>query len=292
MILAMISSSIASPLARLVVLDEHLGDLFGQDAKLDHAVERDRESVGRQEVHLAFLSQVEPARPAIDLADPGLVGVEVIGPRFERLALNAALAFLDQEDVGVLGHGAGEPGDDAAKARGDGHGVVQLDRLGIRVIRIASRFEDLAEDPLLARLGQDLRRRHVVSAQGDPDADLVAGHDELRADLPRPEVGVVEVAALGQDSVVGPARLHALIVVPAILRRRGQFHVGFELEPLPADQHGLLAGSHLDLAGVVNGHDEPEAQQEQARRTQSHPAQTVAPAGARVVPDARLRTRS
>ena len=244
----------------LVVLDEHLGDLVGQDAELDHAVERDRESVGREEVHLGFLPQVEPPRPAIDQADPGLVGVEVIGPRLERLGLDAALAVLDEEDVGVLRHRAGEQRHDAAKARRDGHRVVQLDRLGIRVIRVASRLEDLAEDPLLARLGEDLAGRQVVAAEGDPDADLVAGHDELRADLPRPEVRVVEVPALGQDAVVGPARLDALVVGLPILGRRGQLHVGLELEPLPADQDGLLARAHLDLACVVNARHQPQAQ--------------------------------
>ena len=66
------------------------------------------------------------------------------------------------------------------------------------LIRIAARLEDLAEDPLLTRLGEDPAGRQVLSAEGDPDADLVGWHDELRADLPRPEVRVVEVSALGR----------------------------------------------------------------------------------------------
>ena len=111
---------------------------------------------------------------------------------------------LDEEDVRVLRLRPGEERDDAPEAGRDGHRVVQLDRLGIGVVRVAARLEHLAEDPLLARLGEDLAGRQVVAAEGDPDADLVAGDDELRADLPRPVERVVEVPALGQDAVVGP----------------------------------------------------------------------------------------
>ena len=60
--------------------------------------------------------------------------------------------------MGFLDKRAGELCHDAAKARRDGHRVVQLDRLGIRVVRISARFEHLAKNPLLARLGEDLRR--------------------------------------------------------------------------------------------------------------------------------------
>ena len=106
MILEMISSSIDVAVEVLVVLDEDLGDLVGQDPELDHAVERDREAVGGEEVHLAFLAEVEPLRPAVDQADPGLVGVEVIGARLERRGLDAPLAGRDEEDVGLLGQRA------------------------------------------------------------------------------------------------------------------------------------------------------------------------------------------
>ena len=101
----------------LVVLDEDLGDLVGQDAELDRAVEGDREPVGREEVHLALLPQVEPLRPAVDQADPGLVRVEVIRPRLERRRLHPALARLDEEDVRVLRRLAREQRDDAPEAR-------------------------------------------------------------------------------------------------------------------------------------------------------------------------------
>ncbi len=141
---------------------------------------------------------------------------------------------------------------------------MQLDQLGIGVIRIASRLEDLAEYPLLPRLGQDLAGRQVIAGERDPDADLVPRHDELRADLPRPDVWVVEVPPLGQHAVIGPARLDALVVGPAILGRRGQLHLGLELQSLQADQHGLLAGAHLDLARVVQGHHQPQPHQEEA----------------------------
>ena len=148
---------------------------------------------------------------------------------------------------------------------------MQLDRLGIGVVRIASRLEHFAENPLLAWLGEDLPGGQIVSTEGDPDADLVAGHDELRADLPRPVIGVVEIAALGQDPAIGPARLHALVVGPAIPGGRGQLHVGLELEPFAADQHGLLAGADVDLARIVNGQHEPQTQQEHAPKHHHSP---------------------
>ena len=85
-----------------------------------------------------------------------------------------------RKTLGSFGIAPGEPGHDAAKARRDGHRVVELDRLGIGVIGIAARLEHLAEDALLPRLGEDLAGRQVVAGQGDPDADLVARHDELR----------------------------------------------------------------------------------------------------------------
>ena len=203
MILAMISSSIASPLADLVVLDEHLGDFIGQNAKLDHAVERDRKSVGRQEAHLGFLAQVESARPAIDLADARLIGIEVVCSRLEGLLLNPALAFPTRNTLGFL-ESVRRAVSRRRESPRDCHRVVQLDRFGIRVIWITARFEDLAKDPLLARLGEDLARRQVVATQGDPDADLVSGHDELGADLPRPEIRVVKVAAFRQTPLFGP----------------------------------------------------------------------------------------
>jgi hypothetical protein len=133
---------------------------------------------------------------------------------------------------------------------------MQFDRLGIRVIRIAARLQDFAEDAFLAHLGEDLSGRQIFAREGDANTDFVAGHDELGADFPRPKVGIVKVAAFGQDAVISSAGLHALIVGSAIFRRRRQFHVGFEIPPLFPDEHGLLAGSHVDLAGVIHAYDQ------------------------------------
>ena len=58
-----------------------------------------------------------------------------------------------------------------------------------------------------------------------------------------------------------------------------------EVEPDPADQDGLLAGADLDLAGVVEGHHDPEAHQDEPHK--AHPHARPGPGRA---PPARHRT--
>ena len=127
--------------------------------------------------------------------------------------------------MGSFGSLPGEQRDHPAEAGGHGHHVVELDLLGVGVVGVAARHEHVGVDPLLTGPGQDLAGGQVGAAKRDPDADLVAGDDELRHHLPRPEERVVEVPPFEQDAAVGPFGLHALVVGRAVLRRRRQLHV-------------------------------------------------------------------
>ena len=141
---------------------------------------------------------------------------------------------------------------------------MQLDRLSVGVVGIAPRLEDLAQDPLLPRLGQDLTLGEVVAAEGDPDADLVAGDDELGHHLPRPVKRVVEVAALEEDAAIGSFGLDPLVIRLAVFPGGCQLHIPVEVEPGAADQDRLLPGADLDLAGVVQEDDRPQDEADQA----------------------------
>ena len=172
----------------------------------------------------------------------------------------------------TLGSAASRPASAVTTPRnpaGDGHRVVQFDRLGVGVVRVPPRLQDLAEDALLPRVGEDLARGEVVAVEGDPDADLVVGDDELVADLPGPVERVVEVASLGQDAVVVAVGLHALVIAP-VLGRGGELHVGLQVEPGPPDQDRLAGGPDLDLADVVQDDHGPQGHGRQPEQRHEH----------------------
>ena len=87
-----------------------------------------------------------------------------------------ALAVADEELVGVLGQAfAREQGDDPSEAGGDGHRVVQLEFLGVRVVGVAARQLDLGQDALLPGSARICPGGRSVAVEGDPDADLAVG---------------------------------------------------------------------------------------------------------------------
>ena len=128
-----------------VVEHEDLGGLLGIHAKLDDALQADPKAVAGGK---ADVFEVVSLAAAIDQRDLGHVGIQILRARFQGLGLHAAgfLSLGHDDLVGRLGKRRGNQGLHALEAGGDRHRIVQLDDLGITVVRypdIAPSFYDL-----------------------------------------------------------------------------------------------------------------------------------------------------
>ena len=98
------------------------------------------------------------------------------------------------------------------EARGNGDLVVDLDDLGVPVVRVPPRRQDAALDALLARLGQDLSGRHRRARERDAHADLALGDLDLDADPQAQKSGLETYRSSGENCM-----LHALVLPAALI---------------------------------------------------------------------------
>ena len=249
----------------LVVSHENFRRLFGTDAELNAAIERDPETVLRRETHVLLLGQIESLAAAVHFADPGHIRIHEVRPRIKRPLLNAAFTFFDQQFVRSFRERPGQVRDDSFEAGGNRHRfMLTLNLEQVRIDRVPPRFEHFRHDPFRlgfifrSHLREELAVRQIVTGETDFHTQFAGLDLDERLDLPVIVIRVDEVAAGREHFPLNPF----VEVVRGDFIQVRQFLTG-----LP-NEHGKLIRPNIDAEHRV-GHPGEDQHQEPAGKKQS-----------------------